>query len=135
MATLASVLKGVQLPKKLTLNAEEDKYLRLILSNKNGNIMFKCVDYSLEPYGALLKFSPENINKDLLNIFISVDGNNRIIRAYRLINKTDAVGVRLSELTTVSIQEINLDVDYPWTFYSNTEKAISIEHTKIIKLK
>lgn len=135
MTTLASVLKGVQLPKKLTLNAEEDKYLRLILSNKNGNIMFKCVDYNLEPYGALLKFSPEHINKDLLNIFISVDGNNRIIRAYHLINKTDLVAVRLSELTTVSIQEINLDVDYPWTFYLNTEKAISIEHTKVIKLK
>lgn len=135
MVTLASVLKGVQLPKKLTLNAEEDKYLRLILSNKNGNIMFKCVDYNLELYGALFKFSPENINKDLLNIFISVDGNNKIIRAYHLINKTDAVSIRLSELTTVSIQEINLDVDYPWTFYSNTAKAISIEHTKIIKLK
>ena len=135
MATLASVLEGVQLPKKLTLSVEEDKYLRLILSNKNGNIMFKCVDYTLEPYGALLKFSPEHINKDLLNIFISVDGNNRFIGAYHLINNTVPVGVRLSELTTVSIQEINLDVDYPWTFYSNTEKAISIEHTKIIKLK
>lgn len=135
MTTLASVLEGVQLPKKLTLNAEEDKYLRLILSNKKGSILFKCVDYNLEPYGALLKFSPENINTDLLNIFISVDGNNRFIGAYRLINKTDLVAVKLSELTTVSIQEINLDVDYPWTFYSNTAKAISIEHTKIIKLK
>ena len=135
MTTLANVLEGVQFPKKLTLSAEEDKYLRLILSNKNGNTLFKCVDYSLESRGTVLKFSPEYTNRDLLNIFIVLDGNNRFIGAYHLINKTDLVGVRLSELTTVSIQEINIDVDYPWTFYSNTEKAISIEHTKKIKLK
>ena len=135
MTTLANVLEGVQFPKKLTLSVEEDKYLRLILSNKNGNTLFKCVDYSLEPNGSVLKFSPEYRNRDLLNIFVGLDGNNRFIGAYHLINKTDLVSVRLSELTTVSIQEINVDVDYPWTFYSNTEKAISIEHTKVIKLK
>lgn len=135
MTTLASVLEGVQFPKKLTLSTEEDKYLRLILSNKNGNTLFKCVDYSLEPNGSVLKFSPEYTNRDLLNIFVRLDGNNRFIGAYHLINKTDLANVRLSELTTVSIQEINIDVDYPWTFYSNTEKALSIEHTKTIKLK
>lgn len=135
MTTLTNVLDGVQFPKKLTLNTEEDKYLRLILSNKNCNTLFKCVDYNLEPNGAVLKFSPEYTNRDLLNIFVSLDGNNKFIAAYHLLNKTDLVGVRLSELTTVSIQEINIDVDYPWTFYSNTEKAISIEYTKIVKLK
>lgn len=135
MTTLANVLEGVQFPKKLTLSREEDKYLRLILSNKRGNTLFKCVDYSLEPNGSVLKFSPEYRNRDLLTIFVRLDNSNRFISAYHLINMADLSGVRLSELTTVSIQEINIDVDYPWTFYSNTEKAISIEHTKIIKLK
>ena len=135
MTTLTNVLDGVQFPKKLTLSAEEDKYLRLILSTKNGNRLFKCVDYNLESSGTVLKFSPEYRNRDLLNIFVSLDGNNKFICAYHLLNKTDLVDVRLSELTAVSIQEVNLDVEYPWTFYSNTEKAISIEHTKIVKLK